>query len=290
MQTTIRRKSFATMTSRQMFSLWWNERWIRTLIILLTPIGLIDAVYTYLLFHTFGMDYEYNPLVRMALTSDLWFIWFLADVISFSIFAMIAGSYYLHTRSSIFDSRVGWLSGIVAFRVGAAVYNVLLFYDLAPALLGGVAITIVIFLTANKLLNRTTDVSWAGFKGYWRAKYDRLHDRFLLRGLPGKSEIEAVILMTDEEVKPQTGISRVWIKRAGYIALALMIFFLTPFALGIVAEITGVGSFTDIYGPLMFWNELSGTGFLIGFGVIIVMISVIMFLILKAFSFEEGAW
>lgn len=278
------------MTSRQMFSLWWNERWIRTLIILLTPIGLIDAVYTYLLFHTFGMDYEYNPLVRMALTSDLWFIWFLADVISFSIFAMIAGSYYLHTRSSIFDSRVGWLSGIVAFRVGAAVYNVLLFYDLAPALLGGVAITIVIFLTANKLLNRTTDVSWAGFKGYWRAKYDRLHDRFLLRGLPGKSEIEAVILMTDEEVKPQTGISRVWIKRAGYIALALMIFFLTPFALGIVAEITGVGSFTDIYGPLMFWNELSGTGFLIGFGVIIVMISVIMFLILKAFSFEEGAW
>ena len=290
MQTTARRKSFATMTSRQMFSLWWNERWIRTLVILLAPIGLIDAIYTSLLFHTFGMDYEYNPLVRMALTSDLWFIWFLANVISFSIFAMIAGSYYLHTRSSVFDSRVGWLSGIVAFRVGAAVYNVLLYYDLAPALLGGLAITILTFLSSNKLLNRTTDVSWAGFKGYWRAKYDRLHDRFLLRGLPRKSEIEAVALMTDKEVKPQTGISRVWMKRAGYIALALMIFFLTPFALGVVAEITGVGSFTDIYGPLMFWNELSGTGFLIGFGVIIVMISIIMFLILKAFSVEEGAW
>lgn len=290
MQTTIRRKSFATMTSRQMFSLWWNERWIRSLVVLLSPIGLIDAVYTYLLFHTFGMDYEYNPLVRMALTSDLWFVWFIADVVSFSIFAMIAGSYYLHTRSSIFDSRVGWLSGIVAFRVGAAVYNVLLFYDLAPALLGGMAVTVLTFLAGNKLLNRKTDVSWVGFKGYWRAKYDRLHDRFLLRGLSGELEIEADTPMTNEGVKPQTGISRVWIKRMGYLVLAVMIFFLTPFVLGIVAYVTGVGSFTDIYGPLMFWNELSGTGFLVGFGVIIVMIAVIMFLILRAFSVEEGAW
>lgn len=290
MQSMARRKSFATMTSRQMFSLWWNERWIRIPVILLSPIGLIDAVYTYLLFHTFGMDYEYNPLVRMALTSDLWFIWFLADVVSFSIFAMIAGSYYLHTRSSIFDSRVGWLSGIVAFRVGAAVYNVLLFNNLAPALLGGLVTTVLTFLAANKLLNRTTDVSWAGFKGYWRAKYDRLHDRFLLRGLPGESKIEADTLMTDEEVKPQTGISRVWIKRMGYLALALMVFFLTPFVLGVVAEITGVGSFSDIYGRFMFWNELSGTGFLVGFGVIIIMMCVIMFLMLKAFNVEGGAW
>ena len=59
---------------------------------------------------------------------------------------------------------------------------------------------------------------------------------------------------------------------------------------GRVAYATGVGSFTDIYGPLMFWNELSGTGFLVGFGVIIGMIALIMFLILKAFSVEEGAW
>lgn len=286
----VRRKSLATMTSKQMFSLWWNERWIRTLVILLSPIGLIDAIYTYLLFHTFGMNYEYNPLVRMALTSNFWFIWFVVDVVSFSVFAMIAGSYYLHTRSSIFDSRVGWLSGIVAFRVGAAIYNVLLFYGLAPAALGGMVVTVLIFLAGNKLLNRTTDVSWAGFKGYWRAKYDRLHDRFLLRGLPGESRIEADTHMTDEEVKPQTGISRVWLKRMAYLTLALMIFFLTPFALGVVAEVTGVGSFTDIYGPLMFWNELSGTGFLVGFGVIIIMIAVIMFLILKAFNVEEGAW
>ncbi|MGY5861525.1 MAG: hypothetical protein RTU09_04060 [Candidatus Thorarchaeota archaeon] len=290
MQTMAGRKSFATMTSRQMFSLWWNERWVRTLVLMLTPIGLIDAVYTYLLFHTFGMSYEYNPLVRMALTSDFWFVWFIVNVTSFSVFAMIAGSYYLHTRSSIFDSRVGWLSGIVAFRVGLAIYNVLLFYDLAPAFLGGLATTIVTYLVANKLLNRTTDVSWAGFKGYWRAKYDRLHDRFLLRGLSEKSEIEVDTVMTDEEVKPQTGISRVWVKRTAYLVLALMIFFLTPFALGIVAEVTGVGSFTDIYGPLVFWNELSGTGFLVGFGVIIIMIAVIMLLILKAFSVEEGAW
>jgi len=35
---------------------------------------------------------------------------------------------------------------------------------------------------------------------------------------------------------------------------------------------------------------LSGTGFLVGFGVIIVMIAVLMFLILKAFNVEEGAW
>jgi len=35
---------------------------------------------------------------------------------------------------------------------------------------------------------------------------------------------------------------------------------------------------------------LSGTGFFVGFGVAIIMIAVIMFLILKVFNIEEDAW
>ncbi len=35
---------------------------------------------------------------------------------------------------------------------------------------------------------------------------------------------------------------------------------------------------------------MSSTGFLVGVGVVIVMIAVIMFLVLKAFNVEEGAW
>lgn len=292
MQIGEKRKDFSTMSAREMFSLWWHERWIRYLVISLSPIGFIDASYTVMLYLAHGAEYEYNPLVRAALTSGFWPLWFMVDVLSFSLFAMIAGSYYLHTRSKIFGVRTGWLAALVAIRVGAAVYNILLFYNdvllntISIPALGGLIAGAIVYVVVGGLLSRSDDVSVDGFKAYIRSKYDRIQDRLLMRGLkPKEEEGEAVSQhVNQDEFKS----SRVfYLKRAGYLGLVVVVFVSVPFILQLISVVTGIANWAQIYGDLWFFNELSARGFMVGFVGVIVMLCIMMYLILKAFSAEE---
>ncbi|MFW9907969.1 MAG: hypothetical protein ACFFEF_05285 [Candidatus Thorarchaeota archaeon] len=288
MTTTQREASFSTMTVRQMMSLWWREKWVRGLVIALSPIGLVDAVFTILLFQVHGPEYEYNPLVRLALSSEWWFAWVLIDVFSFVIFAMIAGSYYLHTRSSIFGNHTGWFAALIAFRVGAVVYNILLYYlDLFPIFWGAIS-AILTYYYVSKLLSRNRDMSIRGFKRYWRAKYDRLHDKLLTRGVQRKDnelEIKAV-----QPIGPEYDNRRIWMLRAGYLSMAIIVFASIPFMLTTIGILTGGIYWNELFGGSFYWNELSAQTFIVGFFTIIIFTAIIMFLILKAFTTTEGAW
>ncbi len=91
-----------------------------------------------------------------------------------------------------------------------------------------------------------------------------------------------------EEPKPR--FKHVWVRRAAYIAVALTVFVMMPLALVIMADVTGVVNFRYIFGPLVFWNELSGPAFVLGFFTVIILVAIIIFFILKAFDTTEGAW
>lgn len=93
--------------------------------------------------------------------------------------------------------------------------------------------------------------------------------------------------MTEE---PQPHFKHVWVRRAAYIAVALAVFVMMPLTLVILADVTGVINFRDIFGPLVFWNELSGPSFVLGFFTIIILVAIMVFFILKAFDTTEGAW
>ncbi len=281
--------TLSSMTTKQMLSLWWREKWVRGLVLALSPIGFIDALYTFLLVQTHGPEYEYNPLVRFALTSELWILWIIIDILSFAIFAMIAGSYYIHTRSSIFGQHKAWLAGLIALRVGAVIYNVLLYYgDMAP-IFWGIVGGILTFFAVGKLLTKDRDISVKGFKRYWRAKYDRIHDRILLSGIKvPKERME----QREYEIVEETLVSskRVWMKRAGYISIAIIVFVSIPFVLTTIGIMTGGIYWNEYFGGSFFWNQLSGTTFVIGFFAVIVLISIIMYLLMNAFHTTEGAW
>jgi hypothetical protein len=285
-----------------MFSLWWHENWIRFLVIAMSPIGFIDAVYTILLYNQHGAEFEYNPIVREALGSIWWPVWFILDVLSFSLFAMIAGSYYLHTRSRIFGVRTGWFAGLIAVRVAAAVYNVLLFYNpfifnaiFIPGM-GGVIAGVLTYFFVGGLLSRTDDVSISGFKAYLRSKYDGLHDRLLTRGLDNIEEYDEEEMEVEEPLETESSedqygrVNNLWLKRAGYLAFAAIVFVSVPYLLLLVVEVTGVGNWSDIYGPLVFFNELSSRSFLLAFVSVLALLAVMMYFVLKSFSVGEGNW
>ena len=87
-----------------------------------------------------------------------------------------------------------------------------------------------------------------------------------------------------------SGSGRVWAKRVGWLFLAGLVFIGVPFILTILGDITGVTAFRDIFGPLVFFNELSAPSFMMAFIVIIGMMAFMMYLILKSFETTEGAW
>lgn len=289
MQAAKRRKDMTTMTSREMFSLWWQEKWVRYLVLSLTPIGLVDAVYTVLLWNNYGAAYEFNPLVRYALSTEWWIVWFLVDIISFSLFAMIAGSYYLHTRSRIFGNRMSWLAALIGFRIGAASYNILLFYAFQAAFMAALAAGVFTGLLLRMVLGRAEDISHEGFRTYWRSKYDSLNDRLLKRGTGVVEPIVPRPVAVPAEPAPSDSRS-LWLKRAGYLSIAALVFASTPFFLVMVGDLTGALTFREVFGPYVWFNELSSNAFLAGFAAVVLLVVVMMFFILKAFSAEEGSW
>jgi hypothetical protein len=281
-----RRKDLTTMTAREMFSLWWQERWVRYLVISLAPIGLVDVVYTLLLWNSFGAAYEFNPFVRLALSTQWWIAWCLIDIVSFSLFAMIAGSYYLHTRSRIFGNRTGWLALLVGFRLGAATYNISLFYNYDAPVAAAVLTAVMSSALMWQLLRRTDDISKRGFKEYWMVKYNLLRDKLLKRGT--RVDVKAIPIVANT---PAIRDSRtVFLKRAGYLSVAVLVFVTAPFFLVLLADATGASSFSSVYGMYVFWNNLSGPAFVIGFFAIVILSAAMMYFILKAFSAAEGRW
>ena len=93
-----------------------------------------------------------------------------------------------------------------------------------------------------------------------------------------------------EEDNEERNESRIWLKRAGWLFLALIIFFLMPYLLIVLAEFTGLEDWSDTFGPLIWWNEANAIPFLMGFAMVLIMMSGIMYLVLQAFSSKEGAW
>ena len=300
MQTVSKTQKFTTMTTHQMFTLWWEKPWVRNLVLLLTPVGIIDATFTVLLFNTIG-NFEYNPFVRAALQSEWWIVWFFIDALSFFLFIMMAGSYYLHTRNNLVNNRTGLVSGLVALRVALAAHNVIRFQGVFPAVFGGFMFGAITFIIMDSLLDRTNDVSWHGFKQWWRHKTDRFQDYRLMK--TSKKSNRGDVTQLDEQIEKEIDeeVSTVdekdgppgpslWKKRVKYIVSAIALFIFMPYFLVFLGDLTGASAFTDIYGPLVFWNELSGTGFLLGFLSICVFTAGIMYLILKSFEVQDGAW
>ena len=73
-------------------------------------------------------------------------------------------------------------------------------------------------------------------------------------------------------------------------SIAVMVFVSIPFILVTVGVLTGGLYWTEQYGNSFYWNELSANAFLAGFITVIVLISVMMYFIMKSFTARDGAW
>jgi hypothetical protein len=282
--------SISTISPRALFTLWWRERWVRGLVILLIPIAMIDSTYTILLSEKYGTDAELNPFGSFLLANDLWILWVVLNISGFSLFCMLTGSYYLHSRYSIKGPDTSILSFLLSIRIGMVAYNLTFYYVESvaagyPPMWAAFFTTAVSYLIFNKLLSLEYNLSFRWLKAQFQSRFDRLHDRRLVIETAGDNESQSL----SEKVQPITSSETtskqrsVWFKRTGYIALAILSLFITMFVLQFMMELAGIWGVLRTFG----WVSLDGGLFLAFFGVILVFVGVSIALIMKAFEVTE---
>ncbi|MBS3795652.1 MAG: hypothetical protein KGY80_12180 [Candidatus Thorarchaeota archaeon] len=281
--------SLANMDLADMFGLWWDVPWVRYLVLSFIPIGIIDGVYTSLLFAAHGPEFEYNLLVRLAFTNDFGMVWIIINIVSFALFTMLAGSYYLHTRTNVFGNRTRWLSLIISIRMGTALHNMLAYYWIPEAPLLAMLGAFLLYIGMNILLNRDRDVSMKGVKRYFKAKYDRFHDALLTRGINPTSEGD-LQNVNEEKNDENSEKATKWAKRIAYMLTAIIVFVAIPFVLVGIARFTGASDWSGLFGDIFYWNYVSGPTFIMGFVMILGAVGIAVYLIFKAFDTGKGAW
>lgn len=81
-----------------------------------------------------------------------------------------------------------------------------------------------------------------------------------------------------------------WRRRTLYLTITVLVLLLAPAVIILLANLTGVIWFSELYGPLVWWNKLSGTGFLVSFCAIIVLTGLALWFLLGALETTEGGW
>ena len=295
-------KNLGSITSRELFFGWWRERWVRGLVLMLIPIGVIDSAYTIAMVLQYGPEIEFNPITRAILAAGLWFPWALLNILGFTFFCMMAGSYYLYTRTRAEGPDTLALSFVIAIRVSMVGYNVTFYY--LPYVGGMVfppfwafAITFVLTLYwMNKLLKRQYDISWAHTKYYFKSHYDNYKDAKLISsaGIEKEAPTNTHYLATStksikDELPKREGPwwKSSWAIRVFYLTCGILSIVLMGFSIQLIGQLTGLTDWKNQHGSYFVLNDVTGPPVMASFLAIVFFMGISIAMIMRAFSTSD---
>jgi len=290
-------KDIKTLQINELFTKWWTERWVRGIVLLLIPIGIVDTIYTIAISQIYGVQAEFNPITRTLLEVGLWLPWSLLNIGGFMLFCMMAGSYYLHTRWNPGGPDTFWLSFIIALRVAMAGYNVTFLYlpfvvTIYPPFWAALFCFGFTLYSMNKLLKRQHDLSWSQTKYMVTSRVQDYKDTKLIKSV-GVPEEEAPDISTwNKEIKQEIKEDRVkddrplwqhaWVRRTAYLAGSVLSFILMGISIQVISEVSGLNQYSD--GPYFILNDFTGPPVMASFVAIIFCMGLSLAFIMKAFS------
>ncbi|MFW9808486.1 MAG: hypothetical protein ACFFE6_03805 [Candidatus Thorarchaeota archaeon] len=292
-------KNLSTITPHELFTEWWIERWVRALVLMLIPIGVIDTVYTLAMTQLYGFEVEFNPLTRELLAAGFWFPWSLINILGFTFFCMMAGSYYLHTRWRPSGPDTFYLSLVIALRVAMAAYNVTFYYlpfvggmVYPPFWTGGFSFLFTLYLM-NKLLKRRHDISWSQTKYFFKSRLENRRDAKLISSSGIKKRITTSTRTWNTDLKHEIKTSKsktkqpwyknAWFKRVAYLFGSGFSFVLMGIVIQIISDISGLAAWSESR-PFFVLNDFTGPPIMASFVAIIFFMALSLAFIFKAFS------
>jgi len=283
--------TIGSMPPRSLFTLWWSERWVRFLIIALSPVAVLDTTYTILLATQFGPKAEMNPVGRFMLENGSWMLWVAFSWIGFALLCMLTGSYYLAARKELGQPDTGFLSLIISLKVGMVGYNATFYHiesvgaGYPPLWIGALAV-VISYLVLSRLLTLEHDLSWKRLRAQVQSRLDALRDARLVSTAKSTSDTTKTFESAAAESPMPRFLSRreTWTKRLGYLGLWVISVVLLFALLEAMLKASGLWDWTSRdFG----WVSLEGPWFLAFFLIIVVFIGVSMMLIIKAFDVGE---
>jgi len=281
-------RSLSTITPKQFLTMWWEKRWVRALVLLLIPVGIIDATFTLLVTSQLGWEIEFNPITQFFLSAGLWPVWALMNIGGFALFSMLAGSYYLHTRKDIRGPDSSWLALIIGLCIAMAAYNVTYFFipyfiSLYPPIWIGIATFIVSFVMFDKLLSRRDDFSWRDLKRQLSARIYGIQDARMIRAAERDAPLGEPTGSTPSQ--PSTSVSKTtWLKRGAYLGGAAVMIVLMTMVIEFVGTASGLIAAREQFGAYYVLTDYSGRWFLASLCMILFFIGLSMYMIIKAFD------
>jgi hypothetical protein len=284
-------KYMDSMTTQELITTWWSKAWIRNLVFLLIPIGIIDVAYTLAATSIYGIAVEFNPITRFFLSNNLWLPWAILNIVGFALFCMLAGSYYLKSRHEPAGPNTMWLSIILALRIGLASYNITYFYipfmiTIYPPLWVFLFTFTITFVLMDKLLTRTNDISRRTIKSFFTVRLSNLHDRRLIRTANAGVKREEPAAFKQEKLKTTLQKS-VWAKRGVYLTLAVLMIVAMAGSIEFIGVSSGLIHWSEEHVPFYVFTEYTSRWFLVSVAGIMIFLSFSMYFIVKAFDTPE---
>jgi hypothetical protein len=258
-------------------------------VLLLIPVGVIDAAFTLLVTSELGWEIEFNPITKFFLSAGLWPVWALMNIGGFALFSMLAGSYYLHTRKDIRGPDSSWLALIIALRVAMAAYNVTYYFipfyiSLFPPIWVGIFTGILSFVIFDKLLSRPDDFSWRDLKRQVGARIGSIQDARLIKAASKDAPHGEFTGGTSQPTSPVS--KTTWLKRGAYLTGAAVAIIMMTMTIEIVGTATGLIAARGEFGAYYVLTDYSGRWFLASLCIILFFIGLSMYMIVRAFDSE----
>ncbi|TFG27247.1 hypothetical protein EU528_13185 [Candidatus Thorarchaeota archaeon] len=289
-------REISTISPTMMVSLWWTVRWVRGLVLMLIPIGVVDAIFTIGMSIEYGPAIEFNPITRWFLINGLWHIWAIINILAYTFFCMLAGSYYLHTRDHPSGPDTLWLSLIISLRIAMTAFNVTFFYlpfvvsVYPPFWVGLIALIGSLYLT-NNLFKRQRDLTWRDATSFISSRLDNRYDTKLIMtataGITQNEDMENKSTTTRSETDT-SGVQEVgsmkrliWIKRLAYFAGFVLSYVGMAVCINIIAVLS---DFTRWQSDIPTFNPFTGLIFMESFVVILFFTGLSMYFLFKSFT------
>jgi len=285
-----------TISPTKMVSLWWTVGWVRNLVLMLIPIGVVDSIFTILMAFEYGPEIEFNPITRWFFIVGLWPLWAIINILAYTFFCMLAGSYYLHTRNHTSGPDTLWLSLIISLRIAMVAFNVTYFYVpfvvsvYPPFWIGSFVFIASLYLT-NNLFKRQRDLTWKDAKSIITSRLGNRYDAKLIMTATGgitqneDTEIERIETLSESKISgSQEGRSMsrpIWIKRFTYFLGFILSFVGMAVCINIVAVLSDYSRWQY---DIPTFNPFTGAIFMESFVIIIIFIGLSMYFLLKAFT------
>lgn len=278
------------ITTQNVLRLWWKHGTIRSVVIALTGLAVLDSIYTAMWIGQRGLAGELNPLIRAIFEMGLGGVWWVTNIVITLVAAAFLGSCIAIFPAPMRLYPVLGMSLLATLRVLLALYHLIQFYGLMELTWVVWLGSIGTFLLTRAALTKESIFDWKSIALTIREmRSDRSTSAIVSR--TAKPSSKEIAVQPSRMVQPRAG-GTLAALRNWRLVFWIIVVILTPLLALSVIELTlgasGVLNLPPWMRELGIVSEEQGKLALVAFATIFLAIGVLVYGVVAAFEALSG--